>query len=30
VAGCTEELRSRFPNEQVLPLTISQTGAGPT
>ena len=24
------ELRSRFPNEQVLPLTISQTGAGPT
>jgi homoserine kinase len=29
-AGCTEELRSRFRNEQVLPLTISQTGAGPT
>jgi homoserine kinase len=28
-ADCTNELRSRFPNEQVLPLTISQTGAGP-
>lgn len=29
-AGCVNELRSRFPNEQVLPLAISQTGAGPT
>jgi homoserine kinase len=29
-AACADELRSRFPNEQVLPLTISQTGAGPT
>ena len=29
-ADCTNELRSRFPNEHVLPLTISQTGAGPT
>ncbi|MDX6423548.1 MAG: homoserine kinase [Gaiellaceae bacterium] len=29
-AACTNELRSRFPNEQILPLTISQTGAGPT
>ena len=28
--ACTNELRSRFPNEQVLPLAISQTGAGPT
>ena len=28
--ACTDELRSRFPNEQVLPLAISQTGAGPT
>jgi homoserine kinase len=28
--ACTDELRSRFPNEHVLPLTISQTGAGPT
>ena len=28
-APCVNELRSRFPNEQVLPLTISQTGAGP-
>ncbi len=28
--ACTNELRSRFPNEQVLPLTIAQTGAGPT
>jgi homoserine kinase len=29
-AACTNELRGRFPNEQVLPLTISQTGAGAT
>lgn len=29
-AACAEELRSRFPDEQVLPLAISQTGAGPT
>ncbi|HUQ21477.1 MAG TPA: homoserine kinase [Gaiellaceae bacterium] len=29
-ARCTEELRSRFPDERVLPLTIAQTGAGPT
>ena len=29
-AACTDELRSRFPDEQVLPLAISQTGAGPT
>ena len=29
-AACADELRSRFPAEQVLPLTISQTGAGPT
>ena len=29
-AACAHELESRFPNEQVLPLTISQTGAGPT
>ena len=29
-AACTDELRSRFPDEQVLPLTISKTGAGPT
>jgi homoserine kinase len=29
-SACVNELRSRFPNEQVLPLTISQTGAGPT
>jgi homoserine kinase len=29
-ADCTNELRSRFPNEHILPLTISQTGAGPT
>jgi homoserine kinase len=29
-AACAHELQSRFPNEQVLPLTISQTGAGPT
>ena len=28
--GCADELRFRFPDEQVLPLTISQTGAGPT
>ncbi len=28
--ACVNELRSRFPNEHVLPLTISQTGAGPT
>jgi len=28
-ATCVNELLSRFPNEQVLPLTISQTGAGP-
>jgi homoserine kinase len=28
-APCVNELRSRFPNEHVLPLTISQTGAGP-
>lgn len=28
--ACTNELRSRFPNEHVLPLAISQTGAGPT
>jgi homoserine kinase len=28
--ACTNELRSRFPNEHVLPLTIAQTGAGPT
>jgi homoserine kinase len=28
-APCVSELRSRFPNEHVLPLTISQTGAGP-
>jgi len=27
---CADELRQRFPNEQVLPLTISPTGAGPT
>jgi homoserine kinase len=27
---CAAELRERFPNEQVLPLTISPTGAGPT
>ena len=29
-AACTNELRSRFPNEHILPLTIAQTGAGPT
>jgi homoserine kinase len=29
-AACADELRSRFPDEQILPLTISQTGAGPT
>ena len=29
-AACTDELRSRFPNGQVLQLAISQTGAGPT
>ena len=29
-APCANELRSRFPNEQILPLTIAQTGAGPT
>ena len=28
--ACTNQLRSRFPNEHILPLTISQTGAGPT
>ena len=28
--SCADELRQRFPNEQVLPLTISPTGAGPT
>jgi homoserine kinase len=28
--ACAEELRARFPDEQVLPLTISPTGAGPT
>ncbi len=28
--ACTNELRSRFPNEHVLRLTIAQTGAGPT
>ena len=29
-ASCVNELRSRFPSEQVLQLTIAQTGAGPT
>ena len=29
-AECADELRARFPHEQVLPLTISRTGAGPT
>jgi homoserine kinase len=29
-ATCANELRSRFPNEHILPLTIAQTGAGPT
>ena len=29
-AACVNELRSRFPDEQVLQLTIAQTGAGPT
>jgi homoserine kinase len=28
--ACTNELRSRFPDEYVLPLAISETGAGPT
>jgi len=28
--SCAAELRTRFPQEQVLPLTISPTGAGPT
>lgn len=28
--ACTNELRSSFPNEHVLPLAISPTGAGPT
>lgn len=28
--ACTNELRSSFPNERIIPLTISQTGAGPT
>ena len=28
--ACADELRARFPDEQVLPLTISETGAGPT
>jgi homoserine kinase len=29
-AACVNELRARFPDEQILPLAISQTGAGPT
>ena len=29
-ATCVNELRSRFANEHILPLTIAQTGAGPT
>jgi homoserine kinase len=28
--ACTNALRSRFPDEHVLPLKIAQTGAGPT
>jgi homoserine kinase len=28
--ACTNELRSSFPDEHVLPLAISPTGAGPT
>ena len=28
--SCAAELRYRFPDEQILPLTISPTGAGPT
>ena len=28
--SCAAELRKRFPNEQILPLTISPIGAGPT
>ena len=28
--ACAAELRRRFPHEQILPLTISPTGAGPT
>ena len=28
--ACASELRSRFPDEQILPLTITPTGAGPT
>jgi homoserine kinase len=28
--ACAAELRGRFPHDQVLPLTISPTGAGPT
>lgn len=27
--SCAAELRRRFPDEQILPLTISPTGAGP-
>lgn len=27
-AACVNELRARFPDEQVLPLAIAQTGAG--
>ena len=28
--SCADELQYRFPDDQVLPLTISPTGAGPT